>query len=155
MLAFQNVQSAEQVESGNELTQLRTVQGTANLRSNLHPHLVDTSIWHRVAIESMGGEEFFFFCNHIESETLWASTTSKALTPSTLSNGIGITTTRKSIQETSQPIMPVDAMRYWAGQDWYVVFIFRLPPKFCSTMRLERPQDDTDSLLLVRVVKSD
>lgn len=132
MLAFQNVQSAEQVESGNELTWLRTMQGTAILRSNIHPHLDDTSIWHRVAIESRGEEEFF--CNHIESEISWASTTSKAL------HRLCEMELESSVQENpyEKPLSRLCLlMQCDIGQDkigMFMSFIGRLPPNFVQLL---------------------
>ncbi|KAL5324802.1 hypothetical protein ACEPPN_005920 [Leptodophora sp. 'Broadleaf-Isolate-01'] len=142
MLAFRNLQSADDTEEEKPFTWLRTMQGTAILRSNLCPYL-EASVWHSVAVESRSWEEAF--CNHLDSDNSWASLTSWAL--HRLCGVDPDPMLRENPYE--KPLSRLCLlMRCEIGQDkigMFMSFIGRLPPLFVQLL----DRNDSKAMLIL------
>lgn len=142
MLAFRNLQSADNAESGNALTWLRTMQGTAILRSHLRPNL-NESVWQPVAIESRSLEDAA--CNHLDSDDSWASSTSLAF------HQLCEADVEPMLEENpyEKPLSRLCLlMRCQIGQDkigMFMSFIGRLPSSFVQLL----DQNDTRAMLIL------
>jgi hypothetical protein len=142
MLAFRNLESADNTEDHSPFTWLRTMQGTAILRSNLHPYL-DASVWHPMAIESRCWEEAI--CNHLDLDGSWTSHTSVALHKICEANPDPMLKENPYEKPLSRLCL---LMRCGTGQDkicMFMSFIGRLTPLFVQRLEL----NDSKATLII------
>ena len=136
MLAFRNLQLEDSSQEGNALTWLRTMQGTAVLRSSLQTEF-NESVWYPMTIESRSWEEAV--CNHLDSDDSWATRTSRALHQLFVDSN-----TESGESPYEKPLAGLcQLLRCEIGQNeigLFMSFIGRLPPSFVELLERNDPK---------------